>query len=1182
MTSLKKSVLEKKSEIDVLEAARTESAKAKKTEDEVGELTESIINTIREPLLLLNKNLHVVRANSSFYKFFKVNEEMTVGKLIYELGNSQWDIPALRELLENILPEKSSYENFEVQHVFSAIGKRTMLLNARQILQTPEKEMIILLAIEDITNRKISEDFYTERERMTNEYLDILFNHAHVPIIIWDTDSVITRYNKAFEELIGYKLTGLKEIKLHNLFPKDKADSSLELIKESLNNDRPEVIEVDLMTKDNIVKTVLWNSTNIFDTEGKNVVATVAQDITNRKQSEVALSILETRYRSLFESAKDGILILDAETGKIVDVNPFLIDLLGYSKKEFIEKFIWEIGTFKDIYENKEKFLELQQEEYVRYDDLPLETYDGRIIHVEFVSNVYLCNNIKVIQCNIRDITDRINIIKEIEFQADLINNVGQAVIATDLMGQVIYWNNAAKKIYGWSSSEAMGQNIINLTPAQQSNEQAIEIMKNLSEGKSWTGEFQVKRKDGSSFPALVTDTPILDSNSKLTGIIGISSDITERKHIQQKINDSEKRFRAIFDQAPFAIALIDKQGKILISNLVLSKMIGYSTDELSGMKFTDFTYPEDVDKDMKSFTDLTTGKIYSYTLEKRYVHKNGAIVWVNISISLLSDVSGNLIEILGIAEDITERKNSENKLKESEEKFKIITENSADAIFITDKAGKYIYVNKQAVDLLGYSKEEFLKFTIADISPRNRMEEYSQVFQRLFNTGSSYSEIELVKKDGSLVDTDLNTVLLPNGWVYGSCRDISSRKELEKELVKSKDKAEESDRLKSAFLANMSHEIRTPMNGILGFTSLLKEPHLTGDEQQEYIKIIEKSGDRMLNIINDIISISRVDSGQIEILLSETNVNEQIREIFNFFKLEAELKGIRLYISNLPHERTANVITDKEKLYAVLTNLVKNALKFTQKGTIEIGYIKKEDFLEFFVRDTGQGVTTEQKELIFDRFRQGSESLSRNYEGAGLGLSISKAYVELLGGKIWVESVSKQQINMELNEASGSTFYFTIPWNPLKEDKIEKLTEAASTYAEKQSCNLKILIVEDDPTSEMYISTIITNIAREILYARTGREAVEVCRDHPDIELVLMDMKMPEMDGYEATRLIRGFNKEVVIIAQTAHGLLNDKEKTIEAGCNDYISKPIIRGKLLKIIDSNLQMRSNKFGSLR
>jgi PAS domain S-box-containing protein len=547
----------------------------------------------------------------------------------------------------------------------------------------------------------------------------------------------------------------------------------------------------------------------------KSIITDNQEKKTKKKKSILRKELYasEIRYRRLFESAKDGILILDAETGKIVDVNPFLIDLLGYTKQDFIEKSIWEIGAFQDIYENKEKFLELQQKKYVRYDDLPLQTSTGKIIHVEFVSNVYLEDRHEVIQCNIRNITERTNIQKEIKFQADLINNVGQSVIATDLQGKVIYWNKAAEKIYGWSSSEAIGQNIIDLTPTRQTNKQAVDIMKKLSAGKTWAGEFLVKRKNGSSFPAFVTDTPMLDSNGELTGIIGISSDITARKRA-------------------------------------------------------------------------------------------------------------------------------------------------------------------------------------------------------------------------------------------------------ETELMKAKVKAEENDRLKSAFLANMSHEIRTPMNGILGFAELLRTTDLTGGEQQKFIGIIEKSGARLLNLINDIISISKIESNQIEITFSDVNVNLMIEDIYNFFKPEAENKKLNISFKNDLHANEAIIKTDSLKVYAAFTNLVKNAVKFTQTGSIELGYFKKDGFFEFYVKDSGTGIHRKQKDLIFERFRQGSEALTRDYEGAGLGLSISKAYVELLGGKIWVENQAGSPAGRNYKK-SGSTFFFTIPaYPPVK---------ANSFIQEKKKTNRAVVFNNDKKNDKIF-----------------------------------------------------------------------------------------------------------------
>jgi len=366
-------------------------------------------------------------------------------------------------------------------------------------------------------------------------------------------------------------------------------------------------------------------------------------------------------------------------------------------------------------------------------------------------------------------------------------------------------------------------------------------------------------------------------------------------------------------------------------------------------------------------------------------------------------------------------------------------------------------------------------------------------------------------------------------------------------ELIQAKDKAEESDRLKTAFLTNMSHEIRTPMNGILGFADLLKSVNLSGEKQQEFIGIIETSGKRMLNIINDIINISKVEAGMTEINISESDISEQTEYIYAFFKLEVEQKGLQFILKNTLPASGSIIKTDREKIYAILTNLVKNAIKFTSKGFIEFGYEKKGKYLEFFVKDSGIGIRQEQMEFIFDRFRQGSESLTRNYEGSGLGLSISKAYVEMLGGKIWIES----------EETKGSTFYFTIPYIT-EQSGIKIIKTAVKEIKEKYHIvNLKILIVEDDETTEKLIKTIVEKYSKEILIARNGVEAILICRNNPDIDLVLMDIKMPQMNGYEATKQIRQFNKSVIIFAQTAYALPGDRDKAIEAGCNDYISKP-------------------------
>jgi signal transduction histidine kinase len=272
--------------------------------------------------------------------------------------------------------------------------------------------------------------------------------------------------------------------------------------------------------------------------------------------------------------------------------------------------------------------------------------------------------------------------------------------------------------------------------------------------------------------------------------------------------------------------------------------------------------------------------------------------------------------------------------------------------------------------------------------------------------------------------------------------------------------KAEESDRLKSAFLANMSHEIRTPMNGILGFAELLKEPQLTSEEQQDFIKTIGVSGARMLNTINNIVDVSKLESGLMKVDIKEANINEKIEFVYKFFKPEVEIKGLQFIFKNGLQSKEAIINTDNEKVYSLLTNLIKNAIKFTDEGSIEFGYdmVKTQNAvsLQFFVKDTGVGIPENQKELIFERFRKGTESSDRKYEGSGLGLSICKSYVEMLGGKIWVESA----------EGKGSIFYFTIPYNAVSEEK-DKIENGASVeHNEVQVKKLKILVVEDDEIS--------------------------------------------------------------------------------------------------------------------
>jgi hypothetical protein len=388
--------------------------------------------------------------------------------------------------------------------------------------------------------------------------------------------------------------------------------------------------------------------------------------------------------------------------------------------------------------------------------------------------------------------------------------------------------------------------------------------------------------------------------------------------------------------------------------------------------------------------------------------------------------------------------------------------------------------------------------------------------------------------------------------------------KEQNRNLALAKEKAEESDALKSAFLANMSHEIRTPMNGILGFTNLLKTPNLSGKKHKEYIEVIQKSGVRMLDTVNDIIDISKIDSGQMEVVLNTVNIIDEIDSLYTFFYPEVENKGLQIFLRKELTLKDALLKTDRAKFNSILTNLIKNAIKFTDQGFIEIACKRNDGYIWFSVNDTGIGIPENRQIAIFNRFEQADIKDMRAHDGSGLGLAITKAYVEMLGGKIRVKSV--------VNE--GSTFYFTIPFiSPdIQTPLVQK--NLIDTYTVDKIRDIKILIVEDDDISAIFLTESLEELNAKIINVQTGEEAVAICKTVSDIDIILMDIKLPGIGGYEATRRIREFNKQVFIIAQTAFALLGDKEKAIEAGCDDYISKPINTETLLQLINKHLKIR--------
>ena len=633
---------------------------------------------------------------------------------------------------------------------------------------------------------------------------------------------------------------------------------------------------------------------------------------------------------------------------------------------------------------------------------------------------------------------------------------------------------------------------------------------------------------------------------------------------LQEKAALAKEKYIKLYDSAPSGYFTLSRQGEIIELNLSGAKLLGKERENLVHMRFASFV-SNDTKPNFNNFLrkvfhsrarEVCELTLYQDSESPMFVYLNG-IVAENGKQCLLTMV------------EIPDHKHVHELLIESEIRYRRLFESAKDGILILNaETGKILAVNPFLIKLLGLPEDRLIDKEIWDIEMFGEIVANKDKFLDLQRKKYvRYEDLTLKTIDGRRIDVEVvSNVYTSHKKKVIQCniRDMTLLKREKEELIKAKVQAEEGDRLKTAFLANMSHEIRTPINGIIGFAELLKMPDLDQDSQDQYISIIEKSGDRMLNIINDIISLSKVDSGQMGISISRTNINEQLDFIYAFFKKEVEQKGIKLIYEKSLLENEAYINTDREKVYAVLTNLVKNAIKFTQSGSIEIGCniepgrsVTEPEELEFFVKDTGVGIQSDQLNIIFERFRQGSELLSRNYEGAGLGLSISKAYVEMLGGKIWTNSVLGQ----------GSTFYFTLPYVTYTENKIQKRKTVKKKVRENNINDLKILIAEDDENSEKLLEVFVQNYCVEILIAKTGWEAVDICHKYPELDLVLMDIKLPEMDGYEATRQIRYFNKNLVIIAQTAFAQRGDRETALAAGCNDYISKPIKKDLLASMI---------------
>ncbi|MDX1829687.1 MAG: PAS domain S-box protein [Lutibacter sp.] len=634
-------------------------------------------------------------------------------------------------------------------------------------------------------------------------------------------------------------------------------------------------------------------------------------------------------------------------------------------------------------------------------------------------------------------------------------------------------------------------------------------------------------------------------------------SNAVENSTTPKSNTNNNLHFNYLFDVAGDAILLADiETGQILECNKVACKNLGYTKKELLKLKVSDLdTTDFDLKKEQKRWQNIRPEK--PVTIEKYHKRKDGSSFPVEIKISTI-EANGKKMA-LGIARNITEQKKIKEQIAESEEKYKALYEKAPLAYQSLNKDGIIIDVNPAWLKTLGYKKAEVINKYFGDFLTKKSHEKFKSLFPVFKETGHIHSEqYTMIKKDKTKIQVLYEGCISKNAdgefkQSYCTFKDITEETLVRKELIKAKEKAEESSRLKSEFLHNMSHEIRTPMNGILGFSELLGSPNLPAEKQKHYITIIQNSGKLLLRIIDDILEISRLGTKQVKVINEPVCLNNLLVELFSIFDNKAKENRTPLYLKNSLSDKESIIETDITKLHKIICNLLENAIKYTNEGYIELGYYLENDNLKIYVKDTGIGILSSKLKIIFGRFTQANDHpLSSNASGLGLGLSIAKENAELLGGTL--EVISKVM--------KGSEFILTLPYEPIS----KKIKKEITTNLKRKKC--KVLIAEDEEVNVLYLETIIHAFADcTIIHAKNGKEAVDIIKQDKTINIILMDLKMPVMNGFEATKEIKKIRPNAIIIAQTAYSTNNEKEKALEYGCSEFISKPIDKEKIKTVL---------------
>lgn len=752
--------------------------------------------------------------------------------------------------------------------------------------------------------------------------------------------------------------------------------------------------------------------------------------------------------------------------------------------------------------------------------------------------------------------------------------SIGDAVICTDKHGKINQMNKVAESLTGWLFKEAKDKKleevfkIISEIDRQKVKNPVDEVLeKGVIVGLA--NHTLLITKNGYEIPIADSGAPIV-SNNEIIGVVLVFRDQTEEREQKKKLISSEAKYR----EREYWLRESQRVGRIGTYNIdiendkwtgseVMDEIFGISKDETHNLStWIDLIHPNHKEEVKAYFTSIIKE---NKRFEKSYkiIRRNdGAERWVSNTGEVQFNENGKGVRMFGTISDITDRNNYELQLEESERSFRKLFENhSAVKLLINPETAEIVKANQAAADFYGWTIDELESMKVSDISIDSEEAVNREVKNSILNERVHY-EFKHRLKNGNIRDIEIftsKTDYKGSVLLHSIVHDITERNLLLNNLVEAKERAEEGERLKTAFLANMSHEIRTPLNGIIGFTNILVEDDdLSKDKKQEYAQIIHKSTTGLLKIINDILDISRLETGKNVIEYNAFDVDKMLLTVYNVFsnKLDDKAsKSIQFQIKK--PDQPISIISDENRLIQVFSNLIENAFKFTSQGVISFGVYNITDTqIEFFVSDTGIGIPKEKQQLIFDRFAQAENGFARSYGGSGLGLAIVRKLIELMDGEIHIES----------EVGIGTRFKFTLP---VVNAKGEKITDNQAEVIEHKlafKTSAKILIVEDDSVSRLYLESILEPHFSRIFFADSGAQALQLFEsEFPDI--ILMDIGLPDINGLDVVRKIRETNTKVKIVAQTAYAMAGDRNNSIAAGCNEYLSKPVKANLLLQTL---------------